>query len=381
MRLLDRYVLKSFLYNYLISFAVLIGMYIVLDMVFKLDDIVEVRNQVAQTGIGSAVAVIRDLADFYFYQAFPFFINLSPVIPVAATAFTLVRLTRTNELVAMLAAGVPLLRIAMPIVLSCVVLTGLVAVVQEMVVPNIIPKLTREASDMGRETGKSFQVNSLQDGQGNILRVSRFIPGSSLNPPTMIEMDVIFRNAKRQPTYHLKADRALWEAEGGRWKLIGGKVTRGLLPDETRTAEAPAAYYQSTITPDEISLYRSRSYVDLLSTARINQLLASPEGYGINDLLRVKHFRFTQYVFNNWLIVLLAIPCVMTREPTQLKRGVLKCMCFTGSFLGTVFMAQQLAGHPPEWFGWPQHWPALLAWMPTVIYFPMAMVMLGRMKT
>ncbi len=381
MRLLDRYVLKSFLYNYLISFVVLVGMYIVLDMVFKLDDIVEVKNQAAASESGSVFTVFRDLLDYYFYQMFPFFINLSPIIPVAAAAFTLVRLTRTNELVAMLAAGVPLLRIAAPIVLSCVVMTGLVAIVQEGIVPNIIPKLTRQTSDMGRETGKAFRVDSLQDARGNILRAARFVPGSSLNRPQIIELDVIFRNDQRQPTHHLRADRAEWDADKKSWKLTHGEFTQGLLPEETRSAATPAAEYTSSITPDEIALYRSRSYVDLLSTARINELLASPGGYGITDLLRVKHFRFTQYVFNNWLIVLLAIPCVMTREPTQLKRGVLKCMVYTGAFLGTVFMAQQLAGHPPEWFVWQQQWPALLAWMPTVIFFPLALVMLGRMET
>ena len=44
MRILDRYVLKTFLKNYLISLMVLVGMYIVLDMVFNFGDLVDVKS-------------------------------------------------------------------------------------------------------------------------------------------------------------------------------------------------------------------------------------------------------------------------------------------------------------------------------------------------
>ena len=44
MKILDRYVLTLFLKNYVISLAVLIGMYIVMDMVFSFDDIVMVNK-------------------------------------------------------------------------------------------------------------------------------------------------------------------------------------------------------------------------------------------------------------------------------------------------------------------------------------------------
>ena len=39
MRIIDRYVFSSFIRNYLISFMVLIGMYVVLDMVFHFDEL------------------------------------------------------------------------------------------------------------------------------------------------------------------------------------------------------------------------------------------------------------------------------------------------------------------------------------------------------
>src|SRR5438270_9780138 len=106
MKILDRYVLTLFLKNYLISLAVLIGLYVVMDMVFNFDHLVSVQNQPGTTGIEGAFNVLRDIVDYYFYQSFAIFVQLSGIIPVVAAAFTLMRLSRFSELTAFLAAGV-----------------------------------------------------------------------------------------------------------------------------------------------------------------------------------------------------------------------------------------------------------------------------------
>ena len=45
MKILDRYVLVTFIKNYLISLFVLLGLYIVLDMVFNFDELSEVQQK------------------------------------------------------------------------------------------------------------------------------------------------------------------------------------------------------------------------------------------------------------------------------------------------------------------------------------------------
>ena len=128
MRILDRYVLTTFLKNYLISFMVLIGLYIVLDMVFNFDELAEVQNHAAAGGFSSVLMILRGIGDYYFFQTFRIFIHLSGIIPVVAAAFTLIRLGRFNELSASLAAGVPLGRTAMPIIIATGVLMALLLV-------------------------------------------------------------------------------------------------------------------------------------------------------------------------------------------------------------------------------------------------------------
>src|SRR5688572_7261436 len=122
MKILDRYVLVSFLKNYLISFMVLVGMYVVLDMVFNFDELANIKEKApTDSGFESVLASIGNIADFYAHQVFLFFVHLAGVIPVVAAAFTLMRLSRFNELTAVLAAGVPLLRVAMPIIIAGVI--------------------------------------------------------------------------------------------------------------------------------------------------------------------------------------------------------------------------------------------------------------------
>src|SRR6185436_925564 len=104
------------------------------------------------------------IATFYFYQSFLIFVHLSGVIPVVAAAFTLIRLSRFNELSAILAAGVPLLRLAAPIIIASVVLQGLLAIDQELIIPNIIPQLTSKHDEVYQQAvGKSFRIQAMQD--------------------------------------------------------------------------------------------------------------------------------------------------------------------------------------------------------------------------
>src|SRR4051812_24202381 len=328
MKILDRYVLFSFIKNYLISFMVLIGLYVVLDMVFNFDELAEVRGQSAG-GIESLLSVAGSVADYYFHQIFLFFVQLSGIIPVVAAAFTLMRLSRFNELTAILAAGGPLFRVSAPIILCGVVLNLiLLPINQELVIPTMIPKLTRKHDELQQAGIKTFTVKAMQDDKNNLLNAGRYHPPVEGQAGFMEIIDIIERDEKLEVTGHLTADRADWDAGNNQWKLTGG--VRVPLPENRRSEATAVDAWQTSITPDEIALYRSGDFVELLSTERINQLLQRPKSYGTLGLLRVKYFRWAQLLLNITLL-LLAIPCVLTREPGTLKRSAVKCVALTGA--------------------------------------------------
>ena len=391
MKIIDRYVVLSFVRNYVISFMVLVGMYVVLDMVFNFNNLVDFRA--AGSGSESVFRALYDIFDYYFYQCFLIFVHLSGIIPVVAAAFTLMRLSRFNELTAMLAAGMPLLRIAAPVILVAVGLNGLLLVDQELIIPLMIPKLTREHGDVHSNSHNYYFIDAMQDSNDGLVYAARYFPNPpDGGPPRILDLDVIEREPRQQrgqnrsflvPVAHIQAAEAQWDAARQQWDLTDGSRVTGIM-DERVSPPEPCSAYKSNVTPEEIGLYHSGNFVDLLPTARINQLLERPNLYGKIDLLRVKHWRITQPLMNV-ILLLLAIPCVLTREPGTLKTAATKTLLLMGLAMGAVFLFHQFAGStPPSLAATPNGtntWSMLMAWMPIFIFGPISVFLLDRVKT
>ena len=384
--LLDKHILRNFFYNYLVAFAVLVGLYVVLDMVINIDSIVDLTAARRAAGLTSTLALLWEIAGYYGYQSLLFFTQLAGVIPVAAAAFTLVRMTSGNELVAIMAAGLSLRRVAAPIILAAVALNIVVLpLMQEVIVPSIIPKLLRSHEDIGSDGGRAFEVRGLRDVFGNRVMAARFHPASSLSPAKMQELSVIFVGEDKLPAALLTAKSAIYDEKAGGWRLSEGVVRHGLSVGTRPALPQKVEVYKTPLTPEDFTLYRSRDYVELLSLRRVYELLDRGVGSGGTsggdlDLLRVAHFRLTNWLCNVGLMVL-AVACVMVREPTRVRLGVLACMAATGAVMAINFGAMQLAGRPPGELSWEAHWPAAMAWTPVVAVWLAAVWFMDRLKT
>lgn len=387
MKIFDRYIIVSFLRNYVLSFVVLVGLYVALDMIFNFDELTRgalpqgASPEQTTSSLMHALTVIVNIGDYYFYQMFAFFVQLSGIIPVVAAAFTLMRMMRFNELTAMLAAGVPMMRIAAPIIVAGVVMSGLVVIDQELIIPNIAHKLVRQHGEAGQARGASFRVTGLEDSTGSLLIAGRYTPPGydrtgAMAPAVMQEMDVIEFSKDREPVAHIQAREAVYD--GKAWRLTGGERQTGLRPQD-KIAKTPVTEWKTDLGPNEIALYRKSSFVEFLSLSQINALLEHPRNYGTQPLLRVRHWRLVQPIANVLLLVL-AIPCILTREPNALKTTAAKTVLVTGACLAFIFVSHQLAGRAPSpemaWF-----WPALMLWLPLFVFGPIAVYMLENLKS
>ena len=104
MKLLDKYIAKNFLVGYGIAFSVLIGLRILIDLFVNIDEFTE------HAGIGF-FEVIGNILSFYVIHSFLYFRDFSGMITVVAAAFSLGKLVRSGELIAVMASGVSLKRI------------------------------------------------------------------------------------------------------------------------------------------------------------------------------------------------------------------------------------------------------------------------------
>lgn len=374
MKILTRYILLSFLRNYAISLFVLIGLYVVLDMVFNFDEFA-----VSREGAG-ALGTVVNVAEYYFYQSFLIFAQLSGVIPVAAAAFTFLRLARFNELTAMMAAGVHLVRVAAPAIFCAVVVSLVLPLInQELIIPNLIPELTRGRSETS-ERAKTSALQNMQDKDGNLLFASDYKPPTPDAPATMDHPIALAIDWEKILASFISADKAVYDPSTGAWELQNGTLTTGLGRGQQSRKVTPLDEYKSNITPEEIALYRSGDFVNLLSTTRINELLQRTQIYGANDLQRVKHARFAQLLLNI-IMVLLAISCVLIREHSQFRLAVMKCIVLVGLCMITIFVCQSVADQPPPGDLWRGRWPALMAWVPIFIFGPLSVYLIDRVKT
>ncbi len=90
-------------------------------------------------------------------------------------------------------------------------------------------------------------------------------------------------------------------------------------------------------------------------------------------ILRAKHMRFTQ-PFVNMLLLLLSVPFFLNREPAQVVTSGGTCLLVCGLCFVVAFVGQQQVIVI-------ESYPALPAWLPIMIFGPVAVLFLDSVKT
>ena len=129
MKILDKYVAKNFLTGYVIAFCALVGLRVIIDLFVNLDEFTE---NAADLG---AVVIINNIISYYALHTTLYFRDFAGMITVVAAVFSLGRMVRSNELVAVMASGTSLKRLIAPIIILSILLTALLVIDQELIIP------------------------------------------------------------------------------------------------------------------------------------------------------------------------------------------------------------------------------------------------------
>lgn len=172
--ILDRYLLRNFVFAYLAIFLCLVLMYIVIDVFTKFEEFtaadpartalkmqraqaasttdqepVKARKKADQdeTALDRIKYFCRNVAVFYGYRLPVFFQRINGIMLLLAGAFTIGLMERQNELIPILASGVPLRRLLMPLgTVTCFFL--FVQILDtELIIPHCADHLLRQAED------------------------------------------------------------------------------------------------------------------------------------------------------------------------------------------------------------------------------------------
>jgi len=385
MKLIDRYILRTFLVPLFVTTIAFNLFFIVYDLFGNFDDFVD------------ADASVREVLTYYAYLLPPNFWIIMPVVLLLSVLFALYTLTRHNELTAMRASGISLNRLLIPYVCVGALVAGGVAFIDE----SIGPAYSKAFNDM--MLGFKGRNAKEADPGGK----SKAVP---VIPPSHIKEDVFYLNEKtgrdwvikkidtRESTnyrcegirinmkyddsqeYKLQLIAGSAEYRDGRWIFKDATVKRykrGLIPIKRQIYKGPEMYKSDFEEHPEVLVNVSLNQEDQFMSSRDTASFLKRGGDNIKPEVqrRLKaglHSRLARPL-GCLIATLLGIPFGFQTARKGIFAGMLICFAafFSYYMLFIIFMAFSNSGILPAWMG---------GWMPNIIYLCIGLLLFWRMR-
>ena len=349
MKLLDRYVLRTFLRAYAYCIAAFISIWLIFDISDNLSTFLDDRVSLPL------------VTQYYLTQVPQILVILLPVSLLLALLFSLGRMSRTNEIVSMLTAGVSIPRVIMPLI-GVGFITALVSGALNY---SLAPKAEQtrktffeEVRDTGREAGISGQIFRNRS-EARTWFIQRFRPERNEFVTVQVLQQDEHENIKKNymaTSAHYHADKKAWEL-----KLVkivtydeGGNIIDDLSAESvmmTEWSETPFRLASSTMRAEFLSWSELRDY--LRSNADFPPNLLAPFS---------THFHYRMAL--PWMcliVVFLAAPLAIVFS----RRGILSSVAaaiglvFAMNFLTHLFLALGEGARIPPWAA---------AWGPNILF-------------
>jgi lipopolysaccharide export system permease protein len=368
MGIMDRYLLRQFARTFLICFLSLTGLYIVFDAFANLEEFMRYDQQ---TG-----GVWRLLASFYGYQSIVFFDKTAGLITLVAATFTVSWFQRHNEMTALQAAGISRVRIVTPVIVVAVLISILAAANRELVIPRFRDELSRRPQDIVGD--KAQPLEPRYDNRTDVLMRGR---NTYANEMRIQNPDFLLPRGLRRYGKQLVAANAFYRPpRDGRpegYLLQGVVEPKGLAglpslslgdepilitPRDAPWLKADECFLKSEVTFDLLT--GGRAFKEFSSTAQlISGLHKEVNDFGA-DLRTKIHTRLVN-PFLDLTLLFLGLPLVVSRESRNVFVAVGMCFGVTVVFLLVVIGCGQMGANSMVD-------PALAAWLPLIIFVPVA---------
>jgi LPS export ABC transporter permease LptG/LPS export ABC transporter permease LptF len=348
-QLLDFYVLRSFLFYFLLVLFSFIALYEIVQA-FNLSE--ELARQ--RTPIGDVMDYFIYLADFLVYQ-------FAPEACLVAALVTLGVMAKNNELVAFKAAGISLYRIAVPLVLAGALVAAGLIVFDSTYLPEANQRQGELYNRIKGRPAQTFYQPRRQWIFGNNSKVYNYQlydrDHQSFGGLNVFELDPATFQVRRR----VYAARAQWEEKQDTWILEsgwvrdfqGGQVTRytAFPVLELPELDEPPSYFNREVRQSyQMNWFELKQYIAELGQAGFD---VARLGVQLQEKL--------SFPLIAALAILLAVPfsiLVGTRGAVGgLAMGLMLSFIFRG--LAAVSEAVGAVGQLP---------PAVAAWSPDIIF-------------
>jgi len=376
MTTLDRYIARYFLLNLVLLFVVVVAMFTLIDLIENFDEFMQAAQIEGANWFERSYAAITTAWAYYWPRVFLIFNYVCGLLPIGAAGFTMTALIRNRELVAMLAGGISMHRIVMPIFALALVANGLMVLNQEFVIPQLAPRLLMDTKDVTGE--RAYEVPLTPDGADYIFTAARFEERrQTLHQVTILKRQPLPHDGYGQAVARITADRAVWDADRSGWSLENGQILfHELRPMQGEAPPSqppqPIGFVATSLDPLTLTLRERQRARQLLSVRELSDLIEGSQVVDRGELLRIRHSRFSIVVIN-MLILAMGLPYFMMRVPMNLLVPAVKAAAMCVPAWAGCFVMLQIA---PDVLP-----PAAVAWMPVAIYLPIAYYMVDCVET
>lgn len=369
MLILHRYLLRQFVQIFVICFCSLDGLYIVIDAFSNLEEFVSYGDK---HGGGTMMLMGR----YYAYRSLSFFDMTSAIVALMAAMFTLALFQRYNEMTALLAAGIPKWRIVKPVVFAVIAVSLGAAASREMLIPRIRDQLSGDAHDLGGERAKELHprlddsTDILIRGQQTVAKDRSIREPNFLLPPTL-----------NSPFKQLQAASAYYQPAAG--DRPAGYLFKGMTQprDLAKRSSLSLNGAPVVLTPKDYSWLKSdecfvasdvtfelligsdnwRQYGSLMELVR--GLHRQSLGMGADVAVSI-HARLLQPICDVTLLFL-GLPLILRRGNPNIFLAIGLCVSVVVAFMLGLLGAQYLgASYLIS--------PSLAAWLPVMVFIPLA---------
>jgi lipopolysaccharide export system permease protein len=370
MATVDRYLLRQFLWVFTIFFTSFLGLFVVADSVNNFEEF--------STYGKDHGGFLKVVGEYYGYRAFAFFDQISPLLILIAAMFTIAAFRRHNEMTALLAAGISKSRIVRPIIVAAIVFAVLAVVNREVVIPSIREKLNFKAQDLlsaARPLQPIYdnQTDILLGGKG-IMRRQQTIVEPSFNLPPQLDhygRQVTARHAVYRPPqgdrpggYHLKQVKYP-KGLADKPSLTMGDHAVLITPRDADWLQKDECFVASGVEFEYLS--GGQSWRRFSSTPEMIKVLGNSSVQHGADLQVKIHARFVKPILDVTLLFL-GLPLVLSRQTHNLFVSVGLCVLLVLVYMVVILGCHYLgASLKIE--------PVLAAWIPLMIFVPLAVNM------
>ncbi len=372
MRIIDRYLLRQFLWTFVVCYVSLTGLYIVLDAFTNLEEFLRYAQK--QGG------VLTVMATHYSYRGIWFFDRFAGLLTLIAAMFTVTWIQRHNEMTALMSAGVSRVRVVAPVIGAAIMVAILAAANRELVMPAFREQLTREPEDLAGHVAQKLKPQ--HDNQTKILLRGK---ATFADEKRIDEPDFLLPKSLSDYGWLLVAENAYYKApEGDRpdgYLLDGVSKPKHLDKRPSLTLDGKPVIITPLDAPDWLDpdqcfvasdvtfeqLTAADAWREYSSTAELIAGLRNPSlGFGAKARVAI-HSRFVQPLLDVTLLFL-GLPLVLRRGDRNVFLAIGLASAVVAVFM-LVVMGSHYLGSILSLS------PALAAWAPLLIFVPVATTM------